>query len=429
MKSFFKKIIVAILTFEAKVLIKRKRPKIIAVTGSVGKTSTKDAIYAALKDHTYARKSQKSFNSDLGVPLSVLGIDNAWSNPLLWLKNIFDGAFTAFFAREYPEVLVLEMGVDRPGDMKKLTQWIRPDIVVLTRLPDVPAHVEYFATPDEVIEEKMYLVHALRKDGVFIYNNDDEVVRQAAEEVLQQSFGYSRYSPSHFTLSNDAVLIEKGTPVGMHSTLTHINESVVLQLRGALGVHQLYTFAAAAAVAKQFDVSLADTAKALEQYVPPAGRMRLIESREGALLIDDTYNASPTAVEQALLSLKEIPCKGRKIVVLGDMLELGRFSVGEHERIGVLAAEVADVLVTLGVRARKIAEAALENGLSEKKILQYENVDRAAEELMHRVTETDVVLIKASQGVRAERVTKKLMKHPEDAAKLLVRQGTAWQQR
>lgn len=429
MKSLFKKIIVAILTFEAKVLIKRKRPKIIAITGSVGKTSTKDAVYAALKDHTYARKSQKSFNSDLGVPLSVLGIDNAWSNPLLWLKNIFDGALTAFFAREYPEVLVLEMGVDRPGDMKKLTQWIRPDVVVLTRLPDVPAHIEYFATPEEVIAEKMHLVHALRKDGVFIYNNDDEVVRNAAQEVLQQSFGYSRYSPSHFVLSEDGLLIEDGAVQGMRGILTHVEESVELQLHGALGIHQLYTFAAAAAVAKQFDVSLADTAQALGQYMPPAGRMRLLESREGALLIDDTYNASPTAVEQALLSLKEIPCKGRKIVVLGDMLELGRFSVGEHERIGVLAAEVADVLVTLGVRARKIAEAALENGLSEKKILQYENVDRAAEELLHRVTETDVVLIKASQGIRAERVTKKLMKHPKEAGKLLVRQSAAWQQR
>ena len=95
MKSFLKAVVVAILTFEAKLLIRRTKPKIVAVTGSVGKTSTKDAIYTALKDSVYARKSQKSYNSELGVPLSILGLENAWNNPVLWVKNIFDGLFRA----------------------------------------------------------------------------------------------------------------------------------------------------------------------------------------------------------------------------------------------------------------------------------------------------------------------------------------------
>ena len=143
MRSIFKSLIVNILTFEAKLLLRRAKPKIIAVTGNVGKTSTKDAIYEVLRNHVHARKSEKSFNSELGVPLSVLGLDNAWSNPLLWIKNLVDGLILALFPANYPKFLVLEMGVDRPGDMKALTDWITPDVVVITRLPEVPVHVEY----------------------------------------------------------------------------------------------------------------------------------------------------------------------------------------------------------------------------------------------------------------------------------------------
>ena len=141
MKEIFKKFVVAALTFEAQVLLKRTRPKIVAITGSVGKTSTKDAVYAVLKEHVHARKSEKSFNSDIGVALTVLGLSNGWNNPFLWVKNIFDGALHALFQSNYPKVLILEMGVDRKGDMKRLTQWIKPDVVVVTRLPDVPVHV------------------------------------------------------------------------------------------------------------------------------------------------------------------------------------------------------------------------------------------------------------------------------------------------
>ena len=126
--------------------------------------------------------------------LTILGLHNAWNNPLLWLKNIVDGAAHALFARDYPEVLVLEMGVDRPGDMKILTQFARPDVVVLTRLPDTPSHVEFFASAEDVRQEKLELVRSLRPDGAFIYNNDDERIRSCVEEVRQPSFSYSRYS-------------------------------------------------------------------------------------------------------------------------------------------------------------------------------------------------------------------------------------------
>lgn len=427
MKIILKNIVIYVLTLEAKILLKRNRPKIVAITGSVGKTSTKDAIYSVLKNHTHARKSQKSFNSELGVPLSVLGLDSAWNNPVLWLKNMFDGAFAAFFSRSYPEVLVLEMGVDRPGDMAALTQWIKPDVVVLTRLPDVPVHVEYFETPERVVEEKMQLVRALKKDGVLIYNNDDSKIREAITEVSQQSFGFSHDTTSHFMIAGDMVKYDDaGKPVGMLSTLRHVDESTTLSVTGSLGTHHAYNYAAAVAVGYVFGVSLEDAAASLKKHKPTAGRMRIIEGKAGAVVIDDTYNSSPVAVEQALKSLSGIVTNGKKIVVLGDMLELGRFSVREHERMGELVADVADVLITIGVRSRKIAQSARENGLKAQYVFEFDNASQAAEAVLEIVTEKDIVLVKASQGIRAETVVKALMAHPEEAGSLLVRQSSEW---
>jgi len=429
MKQIFKNIVVAIITLEAKILLKRKKPMIIAITGSVGKTSAKDAIYTVLKDHVHARKSQKSYNSEIGVPLSVLGLKNGWNNPFLWAKNIFDGALTAFFDSEYPEVLVLEVGVDRPGDMKTLTQWMTPDIVVLTRLPDVPVHVEYFNAPEDVIAEKMHLVHALKEDGVLIYNNDDEKIRKELENVRHQSFGFSRYSPSHFTTSGDTVIYKNKKAVGVECVLEHIDEEVTFQVYGSLGVQHAYNYAAAIAVGTQFDIPLFEAAKALEVHTPPPGRMRIVEGVHSTLILDDTYNSSPVAAEQALQTVKNLEGVGKKIVVLGDMLELGKYSVREHERIGELVAESADILLTLGVRARKIAEGALENGMSEKNIFQYENIDKAGHELLQMLEPNDLILIKASQGMRAEKLVERIMAHPEQARELLCRQDRAWKEK
>lgn len=427
MKETLKKGIVAILTFEAKVLLKRKKPKIVAISGSVGKTSTKDAVYCVLKNHVHARKSEKSFNSDIGVALTILGLRNGWNNPFLWVKNIVDGAIHAFFSREYPEVLILEMGVDRRGDMKRLTSWIKPDVVVITRLPDVPVHVEYFSSPEEVVAEKMELAFALKPEGTFIYNSDDEKIHQFLEEIRQQSFGFSRYSPSHFMASADSVIYDGASPLGMEFTLTHITQEVKVQVLGALGIQHAYTYGAAVAVGTLFNITLQEAAESLKSHVSPAGRMRIIGGMLGTTIIDDTYNSSPVACEHALQTLHELQTKGRKIAVLGDMLELGQFSVREHERIGEFLATKVGILITLGVRARKIAEGALAYGMPEENILQYDDIQQLITELQPMLKKNDIVLIKASQGIRAEKIVAALMAQPQKAEELLVRQDSAWE--
>ncbi len=427
MKSLFKSIIVSILTFEANLLLRLAKPKIIAVTGSVGKTSTKDAVYHAIKNTISARKSEKSYNSDIGVPLSILGLDNAWQNPILWIKNIGNGFLHALFPFHYPKVLVLEMGVDRPGDMKRLTSWIKPDIVVLTRLPDVPVHVEYFSSPEQVAAEKLILVDALADDGVLVYNNDDEKVRQAALNIRQKAIGYSRYSQSDYTVSEDKIIYENGLPKGVRFNISHNSGEAEFSLTGAVGVSNLYNFAAAAAVAGQLDVELKDTAVEMSTFVPPPGRLRLIPGLKSTVIIDDTYNSSPVALESALSTLKEISGFNRKIAVLGDMLELGRYSTEAHEKAGEQATECSDVLITVGVRARSMAAGALASGMSEKNILQYDDAVRAGKELQNFIQPGDLILIKGSQGLRMERIVLEIMNEPEKADSLLVRQSKAWQ--
>ncbi len=429
MKSVFKKIVVAVLTFEAKVLLRRTKPTIIAITGSVGKTSTKDAIFSVLKNHKKTRKSQKSFNSEIGVPLSILGLPNAWDNPFLWLKNFFDGFMIAFFSRNYPEVLVLECGVDRPGDMATLTKWLSPDIVIMTRLPDVPVHVEFFGTPEAVVAEKMELLKALKPDGVFIYNHDDIKLQNAVKEVRQSAVGFSRYLPTHFTASSDAIVYHNDEPVGSTFTLTHLNDSVPIKVMGSIGMQNAYTFAAAAAVASQFDINLQSVAEAVLEHQSPPGRMRMIPGIKGTLIIDDTYNSSPVAVEAALTSLSEIRGAKRKIAIIGDMLELGQFSSRAHEKVGEQVPQCADILFTLGVRARKIAETAIEFGMHEKNVFQHDDVARAGRELQAFIKPGDVILIKASQGIRAEKIVEEIMAHPEMATKQLARQEVSWKLR
>ena len=426
MKSIFKHIIVAILTLEAKMLLRRAHPIIIAITGSVGKTSIKDAVYTVLKEKVHVRRSEKSFNSEIGVPLSVLGLPNAWSNPFRWIKNIIDGFLVSLHPSEYPEVLILEMGVDRPGDMDKLTSWIRPDVVILSRLPDVPVHVEYFDSPDAVIKEKKKLVQALKADGVLVYNQDDTKVVQVAEGVLQQTIGYSRYSLSPYTASADTVVYENGQAVGLEFTLTHLDTASLMYINGSLGVQHAYNYAAATAVASLFKIGVKEATKSLEKHLPPPGRMRIIPGIKDTTLIDDTYNSSPIASEQSLATLGELKGVKRRIAVMGDMMELGQFSIQEHARIGSIVPKYADILVAIGVRARGFSKGAIDAGMNPKNIFEYDTTFNAAKEMQTFIKAGDILLVKGSQSIRAERFVEELMAEPEHAEKLLVRQGKHW---
>jgi UDP-N-acetylmuramoyl-tripeptide--D-alanyl-D-alanine ligase len=184
-------------------------------------------------------------------------------------------------------------------------------------------------------------------------------------------------------------------------------------------------------------MTLADMADALAQnYEPPPGRMHLLVGHHGSLIIDDTYNSSPAATEAALKTLAAVPAKGRKIAVLGDMMELGRFSAAEHRNAGALAAQClkagrrrASMLMTVGIRARELASAAYDAGLPESNIMQFEDAEEVGAELARLLKPGDVILIKGSQAMRLEKAVALIMAEPEHAPDLLVRQGPVWRRR
>ena len=184
MKIFFKKIITLILEIESRIVLQKYNPTIIAVTGSVGKTSTKDAIYTVMSSSSLSvRKSEKSFNGEIGLPLTILGCKNAWNNPLAWLGNILSGIEMIIFKTKYPKCLILEIGADHPGDIRRITKWLKPDIAVMTKISEVPVHVEFFSSPEELFKEKSYLAKALKKNGTIVFSNDNIKIRALIKEV------------------------------------------------------------------------------------------------------------------------------------------------------------------------------------------------------------------------------------------------------
>lgn len=430
MIRFLRQCIVFVLTWEARLVLARHKPKIIAITGSVGKTTTKDAIYAALSGELHMRKSQKSFNSEIGVPLTILGLENAWNNPLKWLENIVRGAVLVIRKVDYPEWLVLEVGADRPGDIKRIARWLRPDIVVFTGVPEIPAHIEYFPSPESLMREKRSLAEHLKSGGKLILNGDEVRTRELQSRFRGASITYGLNDNNDFHSSHEEVVYEPDIPTGIRFRINRNGASVPISISGALGAPRIYAALAALAVGETVGVDLVAVAKGLAEWTPPPGRVRLIKGVNNSIIIDDTYNSSPSAVAAALDTLAGVKAK-RRIAILGDMLELGRYSADAHKKIGVQVAACADMLITVGFRARAIARSALDAGMKDENILQYElgESERAGMELRDKLAYGDIVLVKGSQGIRMEKTVYEIMEDQDLADELLVRMDSEWRHR
>ncbi|MAZ41002.1 hypothetical protein CL654_02705 [bacterium] len=430
MKNIFKSIVVSVLRYEARLVLLKYKPKTIGVTGSVGKTTTKDAIHAVMEEHFFAYKSKKSYNSELGLPLTVLMEESGWGNPILWAKTIVKGLLLIFLKNHYPKWLVLEMGIDRPGDMKKATQLVKPDISVFTKFPDVPVHVEFFSSPEAVHKEKWILAKQTKKNGTIIINGDDPVLVEKAEEMKDThhviTFGLKE--GNDVRAENIHEHIEAGKE-GIAFKVDYKGNNVPIKLKGVLGVGYVYSALAGIAVGVSQDLNLVQISQALESFKPPPGRLRVLGGVNKSIVIDDTYNSSPPAAELALNVLVNT-VGTRKIVVLGDMLELGTFTVPEHRALGKKVKEAGiDILYTVGPRAQSIARGANEAGMRKKDIREFFDSRKAGESLSKILKEGDVVMVKGSQGIRLEKAVKIILGNPERDTKHLVRQEKEWGKR
>lgn len=422
MKTFLRALVASVLAALARAIIRKYQPTIVMVTGSVGKTSTKDATAVALAARYRLRASEKSYNSEFGVPLTIIGAKNPWEKVSAWAEVIQQALALILLPHEYPEMLVLEVGADRPGDLEKILRIATPDAVIVTRLPDVPVHVEAYASPQKVREEEFRPAYVLKPGSPLIISADDEHARAMAARLDANvvTVGYANDAEVHIGIP----AYIKG---GMQAMVTSCGEKYTLRAHGALGRSQLYAPAMALALATTLNMSASDAEEALRGYVPPPGRARVLPGKHASLIIDDSYNASPAAVAEALMALQMVPYT-RRIAVLGDMLELGRFSREEHEQVGKLAYEYADILVTVGARSEATQEAARAAGMRESDTLGFKTSIEAAHALAEIVREGDVIVVKGSQGMRMERVTEVLLADKTDA-RYLVRQDKEWKRR
>lgn len=427
MKKTFKKIIAYILKVESQLVLWKYKPKIVAITGSVGKTSTKDAVYAVFSKVTHVRKSEKSYNSEIGLPLTILGIPNGWNNPLVWIKNIFLGLWLFLIPHKYPKWLILEVGVGHPGDMRRTASWLKTDAVIITAIGETPAHIEFFGSRKHIIEEKSELISTLRMEGILVLNADDEAVLGMKEKTKCRTTTYGFSEKANLLGSGvDILYSADGEPEGVVFRVDEGGKSLPVVMEGVFGQNHVYASLSALALSSGLKLDMLSAINALKNYDDPPGRMRLLKGIEDCLIIDDSYNSSPVACESAFKTLGEIKNSGRKIAVLGDMLELGKHTIEAHKNIGKIASENVSILIVVGPRAQGIKEGALEAGMKKENIFEFLNSYEASDFMKTFVQAGDLVLVKGSQGMRMERIVETLLLDKENKSKLLVRQDREW---
>ena len=386
------KILEKILKKLARAVLRKQRPKIVTITGSVGKTSAKEAVYIALKNKFKVRRNIKNYNNEIGVPLTIFGCQSPAKNIFLWKWVILKAVFLSLVKlKRYPQVLVLEIAADKPGDLKYLMEIFPSDLLKAAVLTAVsPAHLEFFGVMQNILKEKTTPFAYLPKNGTAVINKE--------------------------SCDLEGVLAETGRlPFSIFYGLEQAGEMT----KRFVFPHQAYAISAAVAVAGLFGINEQEARQILARgYRILAGRGRKIRGINNTTIIDDTYNSSPLSAKMALEALKNFPCKeeGRHIAVLGDMLELGKDSPVFHRQVGERARELnIDYLITYGKEAKNMGS---ERHFSEQqKLIDF---------LKGFIELNDVILIKGSQATRMEKTIKALMAEPERAKELLVRQSKKW---
>lgn len=427
-----KTILQKILYFLSKAILWRYHPAIIGITGSVGKTSTKEAVYSVLRDKFEVWKNEKNYNNEIGLPLTIIGSDSGNKNLLKWLF-IFTRAVFMLVYFPYPKILILEMGADKPGDIKYLTRLAPCHIGIITAIGTQPVHLEFFRNLEQLIREKINIISHLKADDYGIINIDDEQLISAAERSKAKiiTIGQNKKAVLHVSDVNSSFDLEnaiKNKNLGMSFKINYEGNSVPFHINNVFGTPQIYSALGAIACGIIFKMNLVDISHALQNYRAPKGRLNILAGLKETYVIDDSYNSSPIACEKALELLQQIIVPGRKIACLGNMEELGENSRKAHRAIGRLIVEnKIDILFAIGDKAKEIALTAEEKGMKKENILVFSSTKEAIHTIQEEIHRGDVILIKGSQSARMERITKAIMADPDQAKELLVRQEKSWE--
>jgi UDP-N-acetylmuramoyl-tripeptide--D-alanyl-D-alanine ligase len=425
-----KNIVIKVLAFFSRLIIKKYNPKIIGVTGSVGKTSAKEYIGEVLSLKYNVRSSIKNYNNEFGLPLSIIGLESPGKNMYGWLIVFWRAiSLIALKKRDYPDVLVLEMGIDRSGDMDYLLSIVRPDIGVLTNISH--SHIEYFGSLDKIKKEKIKMLKGLKDNGIAILNFDNKILRSSSSEIKKRVVFYGLKKGADFQARDVRfVLPENILKADFYGAVFKLesNGSVVpVNVPGVISYPAISAILAALSVGKLMNISLMEMIKSLNNNKPLSGRMRVIPGIKDSIIIDDTYNSSPESSLSALDSIKSISSPARKIAVFGDMLELGHYTEKGHQAVGERVSESdINILILVGERARDIGRGALKTGFKKDNIFNFSEKKEAIEFIKNKIEPRDIILVKASQGGRLEKLVEAIMKNPSEAKGLLVRQDEGW---
>jgi UDP-N-acetylmuramoyl-tripeptide--D-alanyl-D-alanine ligase len=352
--------------------------KVVAITGSAGKTTTKEATGELLAERYRVVRNRGNLNNHIGLPLSLIEL------------------------RQRPEIAVVELGMNHAGEISTLVRIAEPDVRVWTNVGE--AHVGFFASVDAIADAKAEILEGATASTVLVANADDERISARARGFRGRTvtFGIDREADvraaSVVDLGIDGTAATLVTPAGTAAVRVPL-----------IGRANLANALAATAVALEFGVPLDIIVGRLATVAPAAHRGEVIRLPSGVTVIDDSYNANPTATMRALEVLAHVPA-GRKVAVLGEMLELGAFAVRLHEQVGRAAAAAGiDRLVTVGGEpARALAQAGIASGLSPASVRHFATSDEAAAVVAAEAAPDDVVLVKGSRGVKTDRVVERL---------------------
>ena len=368
---------VAALQALAKSVLAEQAPRVIGITGSIGKTTTKEFTAALLSPCFRVLKSEGNFNNHLGLALSLLKLQPGH------------------------EAAVLEMGTSSPGEIRELTRIAPPDIAVITNVN--PVHLEFFHSLEAIASAKKEILDGAKEDATAVLNGGDPFVQKIAQEWRGRrlSFGFS--PACDIRASGIRKLGADGMTFELHLEgrakrvrFPFFYEEYLSNLLAAVG--------AGHALSLPFEAMVDE----IPRLTPFSGRGGLIQLDHGLQLIDDSYNSNPKALEAALKGLASLPAE-RRVAVLGDMLELGPAEADFHRQAGrQVAANGWDLLLAVGPLARHIAEGAGAAGLPRARVLTFTTSDEAARSISTLIEDGDLILVKGSRGIKIERVVERL---------------------
>ena len=358
-------------------IAKLKREKynipVIAVTGSVGKTSTKDIIYSVVSQKYTTLKTQGNMNNHIGMPMTILGL-------------------------EKHEALVIEMGMNHFGELRKLTQIAKPTIAVITNVGT--AHIGNLGSRENILKAKLEILEGLQENGSVVINNDNDLLNKwQAENKKYKVITYGINNKSTNTAQN-ITYNDNGSKYELYPE----KQIIAVPVGGEAFV---YNSLAAISVGKILNIPMSKIIEGIKKFELSKMRLDIQKTKNGYTVINDCYNANYDSMQSAIEYLKAFKAN-RKIAVLGDMLELGEFAKELHEKVGkIVAKNNIDILITVGKEAKNIADVAKENGV--KHIYKFDNNQEAIKQLEKLLVVDDAVLIKASNSMNFKEIVDVLL--------------------